>query len=218
MFLSCLFRAQDSTKLINQEIGFNTVSLVKQMISNDPGNTLDQLPYLVFYNLYFKNMIGLRVGLGMSTLKTETEIEGQSFPRTTNARSFDLRTGVSYNFVRHNRVTLNAFADYLIQNASSETVNTFTNQVFPNPVQKTTTITSDRSRGLGAQIGVGVKYNLHKHLSIYAEVPLTFMATTFTSDVEISQTGEPTEKTKNTTKDSGTRITIPTTIYLVLRF
>lgn len=219
LFLFCSsLLAQDSTKIINQEVGFNTVLLIKQLISNNPSSTLDQLPYSIFYNIYFKDLIGIRVGLGFSTSKDESSIEGQNTPRTTNTNELDLRTGISYNFVRSKRITLNVFADNLIQQGKTETVNTSTTQAFPNPVQKITTTTSDKISGSGFQLGVGVKYNLYKHLSIYAEIPIGFMTTTTTSDVTVSELGQATQTTSNSDKNSQSKITIPTTIYLVLRF
>ena len=211
-------KAQDSVKVINQEIGFNTVLLIKQLISNNPSNTLDQLPYSVFYNLYYKDKIGLRVGLGLSNSKDQTTIDGQNTPRTTKSNELDLRTGISYNFIKHNRITLNTFVDALILQSKTETVNTRTTQTFPNPVEKITTTSTDKTTGSGFQVGVGVKFNIYKHLSIYAEVPLSFMATTTTSSVNISEAGQPSEITKTTSTNSYSKITLPTTLYLVLRF
>lgn len=59
VFLLTLFfvPAQDTTKIINQEIGFNTVSLVKQLISNAPSNTLATLPYDFFITCTIKILL-----------------------------------------------------------------------------------------------------------------------------------------------------------------
>lgn len=218
LFFLCVFvKAQDSTRILTHEIGFNTVSLIKQVISNSPATTIPQLPYDFFYNMYYKDKIGIRIGAGIVTTYTETLITGQTIPRTTSTSNLQLRTGVSYNFVSTKHLTLNGFGDYLIENISRETANTTTAQSFPNPVQKITTVTTDKTKGSGFQIGVGVKYNIHKHLSVYAEAPFSFMAEKTTSDVMINDTGT-IEETNTTIKTSGTRFFVPTTVYLVLRF
>lgn len=210
--------AQDTTKAIRHEIGFNTVSLIKQIVSNNPGNTLSQLPYDVFYNLYFNEKVGMRLGLGIRNSSSTTEIEGQKEPRKNNQFGLNLRAGISNNFVKQNRITLNAFADVLYENFSLKTINTSTSQSFPNPVVTIKTTSSDVVTGVGGQIGVGVKYNLYKNLSVYAEVPFGFMIETSTSKVTIEETGSPADNSTTKSNSSSLRITIPTTIYLVLRF
>lgn len=210
--------SQDSTRFIRHEIGFNTVSLIKQLISNNPGNTLDQLPYDLFYNYYFSEKTGMRVGLGVLNLNTSTEIEGQKDPRTNNQLGLNVRLGLTNNFIRQNRLTLNAFADVLYENVSLKTANTSTSQSFPNPVTTTKITSNDVTTGIGAQLGVGVKYCIYKHLCVYAEVPLSFLAESTTSKLSIEESGFPTENSTNKTKASALRVSLPTTIYLVLRF
>ena len=222
LFLSTFIVAQDSSRVNNQkvlthEIGFNTVSLIKQLISNNPSSTLAQLPYDVFYNLYYKNKIGARVGLGINTSHSQSDIEGQQTPRTTNRNTINLRVGASYNFVRSRRLTLNCFADFVSENISLKTANTTTAQSFPDPIQNITVTTNDVTKGVGAQVGVGVKYNFTRHLSIYAEVPFTFISEKITSTVNVNDTGTSTQ-TITTTKNFNTQIILPTTVYLVLRF
>lgn len=215
---SSVLSAQDTTKVLRHEIGFNAVSIVKQLISNNPASTLPQLPYAVFYNLYFTPQINMRLGFGISNTKTEVSVEGQVLPRTTNNVNMDGRAGVSYNFVRQNRLTFNAFADVLYHNSGAKTVNTQTTQVFGNPVDVITIITSDITTGIGGQIGAGVKYNIYKHLSIYAEVPISIVSAETVSKVDISSSSFPTTSTVTKSKNKSTNIFLPTTIYLVLRF
>ncbi|MES2679258.1 MAG: outer membrane beta-barrel protein [Bacteroidota bacterium] len=217
VFVATFVRAQDSSKVITHEIGFNSVSLIKQLISNNPTSTLPQLPYDVFYNLYFNDLIGARIGLGITNLHSETQIQGQSLPRTFDQKSLNLRAGVSYNFVKSKRVTLNGFADVIFEKFSSESVNTSTTQTFPNPVQTFTDKSYNKINGIGGEAGVGVKFNLVKHLSIYAEVPIVFLTEKSTSGIATNRPGViPQPDNKSTT--SLTSIILPTTIYLVLRF
>ncbi len=60
LLLVCTFLsgAQDSTRAMRHEIGFNTVSLIKQLISNNPTSSFTQSPYLVFYNFYANDRLG----------------------------------------------------------------------------------------------------------------------------------------------------------------
>jgi len=217
VFISTFVNAQDSTSLLTHEIGFNSVSMIKQIISNNPSNTLPQLPYDLFYNLYYKDQFGVRIGLGLSNSHFETEIKGQPLPRTTDQKSLNLRAGLSYNFVRSKKVTLNCFGDLILEKISSETAFTSTIQIFPNPVQSQTNKSSDIINGIGGEIGVGVKYNIVKNLSIYAEVPIVFVTEKTTSETYLSL-GNTVQTDKISSKNSVTRIIIPTTIYLVLRF
>jgi hypothetical protein len=218
LLLVSFVKAQDSIKAINHELGFNAVSLVKQLISNSPNNTIAQLPYTFFYNLYFKDMVGIRTGFGISALKNETDIEGQDEPRTSTSSAFNVRVGVSYNFVKQNRITFNAFFDNIIESVNAKTANTFTSQTFPNPIEKTTTTSTDKTTGFGGQIGVGVKYNIYKRLSIYTEIPLSFITRSIASEVLIEETGSPDDKTTTKITDQSLKVTVPATIYLVLRF
>lgn len=215
--------AQDSTKvksekLLYHEIGFNTVLLVKQLISNNPSNTLSQSPYSVFYNLYYKDKVGLRVGAGLLTTTNKTNIEGQSLPRTTKVNNTDLRVGFSYNFLNHGALTFNCFADYIIETHKVTTINTSTSQSFPDPVIESKVKTEDKTTGVGGQVGVGLKYNLLKNLSIYAELPLLYVKEKTSSSVLLQETGEADDETITRSKNTVTTFIIPTTIYLVLRF
>lgn len=210
--------AQDTNKVIRHEVGFNTVSLIKQLISNQPNNTLEQLPYDIYYNFYFDNLSAIRIGLGVLNTKTSTEIEGQNEPRTTNQLAFNLRAGLGKDIVRYKRLSLNAFTDVLFKNNTVSTVNTSTSQSFPNPVIKITTTSNDITNGIGAQIGLGVKYNLLKHLALYIEVPMSFMAESTKSELIFEEEFGPTETTSNKVNSTTFQISLPTTLYLVLRF
>ncbi len=212
-----LSNGQDSTRVLSHEIGFNSVSLIKQLISNNPSSTLPQLPYDIFYNIYLKDEIGLRFGLGLANQHVETQISGQTLPRTFDQKSLNLRGGVSYNFVRTKRITFNCFGDLILEKVSSESANTFTMQVFPNPVQTVTTKSTDKIDGIGGEVGVGVKFNIAKHLSIYAEVPIVYVTEKTSSGVTTTQPGV-IQQPPTTGKNTLTSIILPTTLYLVLRF
>jgi hypothetical protein len=213
--------SQDSAavhqKKFNHEIGFNTINLLRQIVVFNTDNT-DQLPFDVFYNLYYKNRHGLRFGLGILASRTETEISGQKNPRVTTLRNMNYRVGYSYNFARYQKVTLNAFADFLSKNQELQTTTTTTIQVLPNP-RITQTIESTQSTvGAGGQIGVGVKYDIYRQLSLYIEVPLSLMAETSTVSDLVKETGVPDQLSTQTSRTTGTKIALPTSVYLVLRF
>src|SRR5689334_3733147 len=72
--------AQDTTRRFSHEFGVNAGSLLQQIkiFTVTPGG----LPYDLFYNLYYKNKLGIRAGLGILTVENNTQVEGQNTPRT----------------------------------------------------------------------------------------------------------------------------------------
>lgn len=216
-------------KLLNHEIGFNTIYLLAQLpFFNTNSLNIPQLPYIAFYNLYYKNTIGLRLGAGVSTMSQKQESPQQTPPppqpnqsqyQNTN-NSINLRLGVSYNFMKEKKVTLNAFADFLYRKEKAETITTTTttNQIFPNPIMTTTNRTTNVFQGFGGEVGVGVKYNFYKNLSLYFEVPFVLMSGADTMEQFNSQTGTADKLTKTKTTSSSSNFILPASIYLVLRF
>ena len=211
--------SHDSTKvkMFNHEIGFNTVSLIKQLVSNNPTSTLPQLPYAVYYNLYYKNTIGIRLGLGLNTQTTETAITGQVDNRITRNRTQDYRVGLSYNFIKGRRFKANVFGDYIRNQTLMSTANTSTVQSFPDPVSTITVESLDKTIGNGAEAGVGLQYNILRHLSVYIEVPLVFMSKQTLTETTINDSGV-TDKTSSLINSKNFQIILPTTVYLVLKF
>ena len=217
----CLFTAlssgaQDTTRLINHEVGFNALSLLQQVriFTVTPG----QLPYDIFYNIYYRDLVGIRLGLGILNGETLTQVEGQKTPRSTTSKKQNMRAGVSYNVLRTKRFAVNIFADGFLQENSITSSNTFTTQVFPDPVVTRTVQATDESFGGGVQGGFGLKFNMAKHLSLYTEVPIIYTSESHLIEDFIAETGEPEIKSKTLTQSSGTRIALPVTVYLVLRF
>ena len=209
-------KAEDTTRILNHELGFNAVSLLQQLriFTVTPG----QQPYDVFYNIYYKDKIGLRFGAGLLSEETLTQIEGQQLPRTTKFRKQHLRGGVSCNVLLTKRLAFNVFFDgFLFENSTSSS-NTFTTQVFPDPIVTRTVKSTDEAFGGGVQGGFGVKFNFTKHLSLYTEVPLTYTKESHLVEDVISESGEPDIESRSLTTVSGTRIALPVSIYLVLRF
>lgn len=211
--------SQDSVKvkLLNHEIGFNTVSLIKQMISNSPSSTLPQLPYAVYYNLYYKNLIGLRLGFGLTANTIETKVDGQSEHRITKNSSQDYRVGLSYNFIKTKRFVGNVFGDYVYSKSLISSVNTSTMQTFPNPISTLKVESTDKTSGNGGEVGVGLKYNIIKHLSVYIEVPLVLTSRLTTIETKVNDSGV-IDKTSSTVRNNDFKIILPTTLYLVLTF
>jgi hypothetical protein len=216
VLLSLSGSSQDSTKVIHQEFGFNMVSLLQQVKAFQV--TESQLPYDVIYSIYYRDLAGLRFGAGMLSTDTRTEIEGQEQPRVTVSGKSNFRAGVTYNFVRSTRLHFNCFADYLWLNSSLVTTNSSTVQVFPDPIVTRTVRSSDETRGSGLQGGVGVQVKLWKYLSLYAET--SFIYTVETREIEdlLRESGVEDVTTRSSSTIAGTRIALPATVYLVLRF
>jgi hypothetical protein len=215
-FLAFSFKAQDSTRTISHEVGFNIGTLLSQVKIFTVSPV--QSPYLLFYNVYYKNLVGIRIGGGIFTSAFETEIEGQNNPRYTSSTNINLRAGVSYNFIQYKRLTCNLFGDYIYERGRLETSTTTTMQVFPDPKITQTVKSSTNIDGNGFQAGVGVKFNIYKNLFLYTEVPVTYLSEKIVSEDSIKETGEAELNTTTNSYQSGTRIALPNTIYLILRF
>lgn len=211
--------SQDSSKvkLLNHEVGFNTVSLIKQLVSNNPTSTLPQLPYVIFYNVYYKNLFGLRFGLGLTSNTIETKVSGQIDKKVTKNSTQDIRLGLSYNFIRTKRFVANVFGDYVYNKNIISSTNTSTVQAFPDPISTITVESIDKTLGNGAQAGIGLKYNIFKHLCVYTEMPLVFLSKNTTSETRIIDSGV-IDKTTTNVHNNNLQIILPTTLYLVLTF
>jgi hypothetical protein len=205
------------TPFLNHEIGFNAIQLIKQVISNNPSATLPQLPYSLFYNIYYKNTLGVRLGAGIAQNSFETAIFGQVDGRKTTLQSTDIRAGISYNFIKSKRITANVFADFITTNQKEKTTSTSEIQTFPNPKTKLSVTNTDVTKGSGGQLGVGLKCNITKHLSIYTEVPIMYMQLETKNNLDVDDDGTFTN-TNATKKETDFKIILPTTIYLVLNF
>ena len=213
---------QDSVnteRKLTHEIGFNSVLLIKQLISNNPSNTLDQLPYQLIYTMGFnESRYGLRAWIGLDQLYTETMIDGQTEPRKTNALQLDGRLGVNYNFLKAGNWTGNFFADGVFSKSDLKSV---TVTEFPFGDIQEETFERDVN-GVGGQIGVGLKYSLHKNVALYVEVPIQVIAeqSRETDSVKFIQGNQVISETTNISKSDGvsTTIFLPTTLFLTITF
>ncbi len=140
--------SQDSTKIITHEAGLNIIGLIRQVSLFTPSD--EQLPYDLFYNVYFKR-IGIRTGFGIHSNQVETQIEGQELLRITLMQDHAVRLGLSYNIVKYKKVSINLLADYVWLRQSLESATTTTIQTFPNPITKRTVKSSDIREGKGAR-------------------------------------------------------------------
>jgi hypothetical protein len=215
--LTCAY-AQDTAKKASyrHEIGFNAMRLVDMLsLIEAPA---DQLPYDVFYNFYFNDKIGVRAGAGILKQTTQTQILGQSKPRKTSVSNMNFRIGITNNFVRMGAITVNGFADFVWQNLQNKSVTTTTMQPFGDPVVTTTVKSDEKSTGIGGQVGLGVNLRIYKNLCIYTEVPVTFMSIDSNSHDEVSDDIGNFDSNSQSLSSSEIKITLPATIYLVLRF
>lgn len=217
VLLSSFVHAQDSTKTISHEIGFNLVSLISQFKQINT-SSVTQLPYDVFYNVYYKNTVGLRIGAGVLTGYNEDAVNKQTYPKETTSNNLNLRFGLSYNYLKANKLVLNGFVDYVYENIKYESVSSATTQVFPNPIVTKYDKQSTVIKGAGFQIGTGIKYNAGKHISFYAELPFVFLREKIITDNLTRETGVDDITTNLTSRHFSSRFILPATVYLVLRF
>lgn len=228
LFVSCFFiKAQEardsSSNKIKHDLGFNTVLLIKQVISNSPTNLNVMQPYQVIYTAHISK-IGVRAGLGIGQSKTETSITGQTTPRTTNFIDLAGRLGANYNFLTNKRITCNAFVDGVYQNSKLKTVNTNTFTTgggFGGTQVSTQVFTSEnKSSAVGGQVGFGIRYSVAKHLALYAEVPLqvTTVSGSESSSTTLNGVLQGNSIVSSSTKGINTQVFLPTTLYLLITF
>ena len=217
LFLANAAVAQDSTKMITHEIGVNTVRILSQFSFLKSGE-VPQLPYDVFYNIYFKKTYGIRLGAGSTSSYNEIGVDKQQFPRTNKSNNLDLRAGISYNFSANSIITLNGFSDFIYERINQESVSSSTVQTFPNPVITRYEKTSNVITGLGFRVGVGVNCKIYKQLSLYFEVPFTFIRQKSNNNSLIKETGSDNLEVKTSSRYFNSFFTLPATVYLVLKF
>ena len=175
------------------------------------------MPYDFFYNVYYRDKIGLRFGLGILTDNEETQIEGQNLPRSTVSNKSNYRAGITYNIPVSRWIAANFFFDGFLTNTITRSSNTFTAQVFPNPVITRTVTSRDDFRGGGVQAGIGVRFMMTRKFGIYTEMPLVYSKVYHVTEDQIMETGASTTKQKSVTVASGFKLVVPVTIYLLLR-
>ena len=218
LFLSFVnTKAQDSTKALTHELGFNTMTLLRQVTVFDLTNT-NQLPWDVMYNGWYKNKYGVRAGLGLTNSYNESSTSTQTVPATTTQRQINFRLGFNYNYYTAGRVTLNGYVDYVFSNFYYQTVSSVTVQSFPNPIVTRYMLNENKNLTNGFAIGMGVKVKLYKQLSLYAEVPFIMSFSKAHSESLISETGSSDIKSSSDTKGWNSNIILPATVYLTYRF
>jgi hypothetical protein len=198
------------------EIGFNAMRLLDQLpLIEAPG---DQLPYDVFYNFWFSERFGMRLGAGILKENVQTAIPGQAEPRESDRTNMNVRLGLNHNFLRTGAMTINAFADAVWENVQNKTITTTTTQLFGDPIVTTTVKNEEESMGFGGQVGLGINFRIYRNLCLYTEVPLTFITSSSKTRDEVSDDAGYYDVNSNAHTDSHFRITLPATVYLVLRF
>lgn len=222
LFTPFALKAQDSTstKKLSHELGFNSVLLVKQLISNNPGSTLDQLPYQLIYTLRFNGTrSGIRAGLGLDQARTETDIQGLVKPRVSKSTELFTRLGYNRDFITHKRIVANWFADAIAETSRTRTETELGGGPFGSTLID---ILETEDDGYGLDLGFGVKYKFNEHICIYTEVPLQFKYTTSReTDRQLAvDSGSSTQTDVVITEGSGifTKIFLPTTVFLNITF
>jgi hypothetical protein len=221
IILSLLFfqnmHAQDSTAT-RHEIGFSTITLLRQISLINSTVATVQSPFDVFYNFYITDDFAIRTGLGLSTHYMESTIPEQALPRITKANDINWRLGGSYNFSKMGRIVLNGFLDYVMFYNNNLSVATTTSQTFPNPIVTRYVKSETESMEMGASVGVGVKWRMYRQLYLYAELPYFFTLANSKEEEIVSVSGKPEDKLSTNSKGWGSRFVLPATVYLVLRF
>jgi opacity protein-like surface antigen len=234
LFFTSTAQEADSTLRIRHEVGINTTMLIKQ-IFNLSNNTFPTLPYDITYNCV-RNKSALRFGVGFTfenTTLTRIESSNSPFPTPddnvpTYDRSFSasLRAGWERRYYFDKRFMAYAGIDIAVGmfDGKSQTVSIFNNLPSSYNFQKSTVTQS--SMKLGGGPVAGLRFNISKHLSLLTEMPVyAFYNHSKMTSVDYSRNidfgGNTTENTNSETEitsGSNISITLPVTIYLVVRF
>ena len=205
-------------KRCTHQVGFNTTLLLKQLLSDNPSSQLLQLPYQVDYTLGFgKN--GVRLGLGFAQSVQKTTVHGQNSPRTTTSMSASYRLDYVRNILDYKKFSSNFFIGGIMEQGelSSNTINDQSS--IGGPVTKSEIATS--SMGYGGELGIQLKYSFNEHIGIGTELPLQVKYTTAKETDKqtiTSGTFSQFEQTISDSKTVSTKIFLPTSLFLCIKF
>jgi hypothetical protein len=237
LFLVSTAQEADSTMVRpkpQHEIGINTTMLLKQ-IFNLSNNTFTTLPYDITYNYAWKRA-ALRFGIGITysnnkVNRTESStafIPGpdDNVPTYDNSFSTSIRAGWERRYHFDRRFMAYAGVDIAagMSEAKSQTVNVFNN--LPNSYSFQKSTVEQNTVKLGGGPVAGLRFNISKHLSLLTEMPVyafynySKMTTVdYSKNIDFSGTTFINTNTKSeTTSGSSLSITLPVTLYLVVRF
>lgn len=221
---------------MHHEIGINATLLMKQVLSLSSINAV-VLPYDLTYKYITNNKWAFRTGIGLNTTNstsetttstTSTTTAGPDAPAPNISKSFDIsyRAGIECRHQFTKWLVGYAGVDLAGSNSKSTSQNsqTFNNLPWSYNYTRTSDVTS--AMGIGGGPVLGVQFYVGKRLSFYTEVPIYFIHSSSTENIDnyrndlqgsnnyVSSTNTQTQ----TVTGSSWRITIPATVYLAIRF
>lgn len=213
-FFSHMGIAQEEKPPFKQfELGFNSTLLTRQILNLSAAN-IEQSPYdfSLRYNFSPQNNFALRFGTGWRS-ETSKRIDKNSGSATSqdnefNNSSLDFRLGfeVRKNMGKHFSAHLGF--DFISRISSNSSKNT--NPSGFNKVE-------DKAKSLGLGPTLGIQWTFNKHLALYTEGNVYFQHRKSKSMNEFVS-GSFSNKTESSGSVNFTRTTLPTTLYLLIRF
>lgn len=211
-----------SEKAIHHEIGVNATYFIKQVFSLS-NNILPTQPYQLTYKLIAGKKIAGRLGIGADMSTSNTTVSGSSVPRQTSNSNVFGRLGVECRKQVGRHFLAYAGIDFVTQLINSKTT---TSSGANNPGFSQTVVTTDKNNAFGGGPVLGIQYYINKRMSLYTEMPITFLTGKSSETVSTTTTsnngfGNPTttfqsDITNSTNNDFS--IAVPVTIYFAVKF
>lgn len=215
-------KKEHADKAIHHEIGVNATYFIKQVFSLS-NNTLPTQPYQLTYKLIARNRIAGRLGIGADMSSTSTTVSGSTIPRDTKNSNVYGRLGIEYRKQVGRHFLAYAGLDFVTQLINSKTTSSTTPN---NPGFSQTVVTTDKNNAFGGGPVLGIQYYINKRMSLYTEMPITFLTGKSSETVNTTTTnsngfGNPTttfqsDITNSTNNDFS--IAVPVTIYFAVKF
>lgn len=191
---------EKSEKNIHHEIGVNATYFMKQVFSLS-SNTLPTQPYQLTYKLIAGKKIAGRLGIGADMSSQNTTVSGSTTPRQTNNSNVFGRIGVEYRKQVSRHFLAYAGIDFVTQLINSKTTTSTDPGSGGGSGFSQTVVTTDKNNGFGGGPVLGIQYYINKRMSLYTEMPITFL------------TGHKSETVSTTTINNGGGFGNPTTTY-----
>ncbi len=203
IFLFCqniTLNAQDTSKILRHELGFNATNFVKQIL-NFSSTTIPFSPYTITYK-YLGNNFNVRFGAGVTTSKETEKIQNSTNDRTTKNYAMNYRFGIEKQSIitKHWKCYygIDLMYDYVdnTSNFSSSSIRS-------------------RYDGNGAGLVYGLQYYFNKRISLFLETGFNVMK--YKSKTMITNSSNPNNNQTETRSGTSGSVFLPSTLFLSIK-
>lgn len=195
--------AQDNTAR-KHELGVNGTSFFQQFLNFGGANSVLISPYLVTYRYTGENY-ALRLGLGASTLSSESEDGPSQSSSKSSGTTIDLRLGGEKRWKLNDRWTTTVGVDFVYgsDKTNFETTN----------ISETTTIETNLTAIGGGPVW-SINFDINDRMRLYTEASFYFTQSTREQKESFSSNPQFNDDTKVTGTQGG--FTLPTNVYFAI--